>query len=301
MKWTIPAKTFLVGEYVALSGGPAIVLTTSPCFEITLTDHAGLQGIHPESPAGRWWAQHDIQHAGLEWHDPYQGCGGMGASSAQFLGAYYASQYVESVIVSTSSPEQRSNSLIKQAIDQDKMLDAYFQVAWQGVGVSPSGYDVLAQSMFGCVYLNRQKASYQTYVWPFQDLAFILIHTGEKLITHHHLHDLNRLDGIDVLEGIVESARMAFDQNNSTQLVAAVRAYHEQLLVMNLVAAHSVQAIELLKQQQDILAVKGCGALGADVLLLLVPALSLAQQVQKLSDRGAVILATSRDSPGDLL
>nr|WP_256594408.1 hypothetical protein [Legionella pneumophila] len=55
MKWQIPAKTFLLGEYAAIAGEPAILLTTSPCFTLTLTENAKLEGIHPESPAGLWW------------------------------------------------------------------------------------------------------------------------------------------------------------------------------------------------------------------------------------------------------
>ena len=34
--WKIPAKTFLVGEYAALTGACAIVLTTKPCFSFSL-------------------------------------------------------------------------------------------------------------------------------------------------------------------------------------------------------------------------------------------------------------------------
>ena len=51
--WSIPAKTFLVGEYAALKEQSAILLTTTPCFELRLTSQPGLHGIHPQSPAGR--------------------------------------------------------------------------------------------------------------------------------------------------------------------------------------------------------------------------------------------------------
>ncbi len=95
MKWLIPAKTFLLGEYAALAGQSAVLLTTSPCFELSLSKEAGLHGIHPDSPAGRWWKENAQSEVGLQWHDPYQGCGGLGASSAQFLGAYLASMYLQ--------------------------------------------------------------------------------------------------------------------------------------------------------------------------------------------------------------
>ena len=48
MNIVIPAKTFLVGEYLALTGGPSIILTTTPCFELRQCNNLGLHGVHPE-------------------------------------------------------------------------------------------------------------------------------------------------------------------------------------------------------------------------------------------------------------
>ena len=58
-----PSKTFLVGEYLALSGGPSLVATTGQRFQLVLqkvneenplVNKLNKAGIHPESPAGRW-------------------------------------------------------------------------------------------------------------------------------------------------------------------------------------------------------------------------------------------------------
>lgn len=278
MKWLIPAKTFLLGEYAALAGGPAIIMTTSPCFELTTASEQGLHGIHPQSPAGRWWAAHGMIDAGLQWYDPYHGRGGMGASSAQFIGVYLASMSV---------PE---NTLNQQA-----MLDAYFDYSWNGEGLRPSGYDVLAQSLWGCSYINRQQGHCQSYEWPFPDLAFVLLHTGQKLATHEHLQATSLPNRIDELVAIVELAKAAFDVVDSESLIAAVNAYHQQLLRLNLVAEHSKRYIDLIKQQTDILAIKGCGALGADVLLVLIAKDKLASVIHNLSTVGLNIVATSHD------
>lgn len=276
MKWAIPAKTFLLGEYAAITGFPAIILTTSPCFELAISDDTGLRGIHPESPAGRWWLQHDFSDVGLQWHDPYHGLGGMGASSAQFLGVYLACNYFQ-----------------KKTMCVTEMLDAYFQSAWQGMGMRPSGYDVLAQSQHGCVYIDGQQAKTQIYAWPFSELAFILLHTGQKLATHHHLQALTLLDEIKPLVTIVESARLAFELADSGRIIDAVNAYHHQLLSMNLVAEHSLNQINRLQQHDDVLAMKGCGAMGADVLLLLTPKNRLESLKEHLSTTGLAIIATS--------
>ena len=271
MKWSIPAKTFFLGEYAAIAGAPAIVLTTTPCFEVTLTDEPGLQGIHPDSPAGRFWAEHGSVDRGLLWHDPYHGRGGLGASSAQWLGAYFAS---------ISAPS-----------DGTSMLQAYFESAWFGVGVRPSGYDVLAQSLQGCVYIDKHQA--QSYAWPFHDLVFILVHTGKKLATHQHLQTLALPSQIEPLAKLVESGKSAFESGDSTRVIEAVNGYHQQLLEMDLVAPHSYRLVNALKTHADVLAVKGCGAMGADVLLLLVPTTRLAELSIYLETIGLDVLATS--------
>jgi mevalonate kinase len=45
---SVPGKTFLVGEYVALDGGPSIVLATRPCFEMKISpfQQDSTQGNH---------------------------------------------------------------------------------------------------------------------------------------------------------------------------------------------------------------------------------------------------------------
>ncbi len=274
--WSIPAKTFLLGEYAAIAGASAIVLTTSPCFELSLSDHPGLQGIHPESPAGHWWLKQGLNDIGLQWSDPYHCHGGMGASSAQFLGAYLASLYLQ-----------------KKMATQQGLLDAYLQFAWQGEGLRPSGYDVLAQSQQGCVFIDRQNNRCQSMSWPFQDVDFILVHTEQKLATHHHLQAMELPTEINLLTTIVKRAKASFERIDSEALIEAVNAYHLQLTKMNLVAAHTREYIDRFKKQPNILAAKGCGAMGSDVLLLLVPKNELATLNQRFEEQNWRILASS--------
>lgn len=275
MKWSIPAKTFLLGEYAAVAEASAIVVTTTPCFELSLTSEAGLHGIHPESPAGLWWQQRKHSKVGLSWYDPYAGRGGLGASSAQFLASYWASCYVEGKI-----PNEQS------------MLEAYYQSSWTGKGLRPSGYDVMAQSQRGCVYINKKNGVTQSYGWPFQDLSFVLIHTGVKLATHHHLQDTTLPSQIDSLSNLVDEAKEAFEQNDSQQLINCVNSYHEQLANLNLVAEHTLNLIEQFKHYPEVLAVKGCGALGADILLLITSRKNLPILNKKLILENWTVIAT---------
>lgn len=278
MKWCIPAKTFFLGEYVAMTGGSAILLTTTPCFEVTLTDEPTLQGIHPESPAGRLWNSFGIVNKGLSLQDPYQGRGGLGASTAQFIGAYLAGCHLQ-----------------KRSVSQDDMLHRYLHFACSGSGMQPSGYDLLAQSLAKCVFINRKNEICQMQAWPFNDLSFVLLHTGQKLATHEHLQSLRLPEQIDSLAAIVDVAQTAFDSGCSRLVIDAVIAYHQQLLKSTLVASHSHRLIQALQTNADVLAVKGCGAMGADVLLVLVSCDRLAAFKQSVLSLELNILATSEN------
>ncbi len=252
MKWSIPAKTFLLGEYAALEGASALLVTTHPCFEIKLEKDKSSTGIHPESPAGLWWKKQEFIEHELGWFDPYKGCGGLGASSAQFIGSYLASCSLKQI------PPTLSN-----------MLEAYYNCAWNGQGLRPSGYDVIAQTQYSCVYINKQKKQIHSYPWAFNDLSFFLIHTGTKLATHHHLQQATLPLNTQELSAIVDKAKDAFEQSNSSLFIQSINEYHQQLVRLNLITEHSLHLIEELQTYPEVLAIKGCGALGADILLII--------------------------------
>lgn len=284
MKWTIPAKTFLLGEYAALKEGPAILVTTSPYFQVSLQQaelqssldlELGYESIHPDSPAGRWWHSQQIIKYTLQWHDPYSGCGGLGASSAQFIGSYLASCRLN-----------RTKPTLKG------MLEAYYHCAWDGQGLRPSGYDVIAQTLYGCVYINQQKKQIQTYSWPFDNLSFLLVHTGSKLATHHHLQKAVLPDQIEQLSALVETAKQAFEHRASDLLIECINAYHDELAKLQLVAAHSLELINVLRNCPEVLAIKGCGALGADILLIITTANQRSSLKNKLLSQNKKLLAT---------
>lgn len=278
MKWLIPSKTFLLGEYAAVAEASAIILTTTPCFELSLTNKEGLEGIHPDSPAGIWWSQHGYKDHGLSWYDPYQACGGLGASSAQFVGSYLATCHLQ-----------------KTTPKLNAMLEVYYQICWSGKGLRPSGYDVIAQSQYACVFINKQSNTVQSYSWPFKDLSFLLLHTGRKLATHHHLQDSSLPTEIDYLSTIADQAKEAFEQVNSKKLINAINEYHQKLTELSLVAKHSLELINSLKTNPEILAIKGCGALGADILLIITSINDVEALRDKLISNNWSILASQEN------
>jgi mevalonate kinase len=268
----IPAKTFLLGEYAAVAEQGAMIITTEPCFEVTRTDTPGLVGIHPDSPAGRFWKTNASPNHGLRFEDPYHQLGGMGASSAQFLGAYRFSH----------APQT-----------EEGLLAAYWQFAWQGQGLRPSGYDVLAQTHAGCVYIHRQTKRVEIFEWPFPSLALIIARTQNKLATHQHLAE--KVNGpLDVLtlNALVEKAVQAYRLSEEHTLIKAVNNYHLALLSMDLVAVQTQQLIKTLKNTPELLAIKGCGAMGADVLLCITTRVHQPLIEKRLASLGLTLLAT---------
>lgn len=279
MKWQIPAKTFLLGEYSAVAEASAIILTTTPHFELSLSDKENsLEQIHPQSPAGILWYKEKTKGKYLSWNDPYNGRGGLGASSAQFLACYWAVCHLNN-----------------KKPDLNSMLELYYQSSWTGKGLRPSGYDVIAQSHQGCVYINKQKNLIKAFNWPFKELSFLILHTGIKLATHHHLMETPLPAPIDYMSSLVDSAKQAFEQRNSTQLINAINDYHQILFNLNLVAIHSLDIINSIKEYPEVLAIKGCGALGADTVLIITRQQDLLAMKEKLQAKNYLILATDSD------
>jgi mevalonate kinase len=278
MNWLIPSKTFLLGEYAALSDASALLITTTPCFELHLTSDKESKGIHYQSPAGIWWNQQKPSGKSLSWHDPYKGLGGLGASSAQFLGSYLADCFIKN-----------------KKFNLNELLAAYYHTSWNGTGLKPSGYDIIAQSQQGCVYINKQKKIIKSYKWLFRDLSFFLIRTGVKLPTHHHLQETELPNCIDELSFLAEEAKDAFEETDSKKFIWTINQYHQKLSKLNLVAEHSQMLINQLKKYPEVLAIKGCGALGADVLLLLTTNTTAPLLQEKLNTHNLTIIATNKN------
>ncbi len=279
MKWQIPAKTFLLGEYSAVAESSAIIITTTPYFELSLSRQKNsATDIHPQSPAGLLWNEEKSPEYSLSWADPYNGRGGLGASSAQFLACYWAICHLN----------------VKKP-DLNTMLDKYYQSSWTGKGLRPSGYDVIAQSRQGCVYINKKNNVVQSFNWPFEDISFLIFHTGIKLATHHHLMETSLPAQIDDLSSLVDNAKNAFEQINSAKLINAINDYHQILFKLNLVAPHSLSIINSIKEDPEVLAIKGCGALGADIILVVTKQQDLQSIKEKLETNNYLILATNEN------
>lgn len=283
MNFLISAKTFLLGEYAALQGYPAIIINTSPCFQISQSNEPTLEGIHPDSPAGQFWRAYGPPDKGLKFSDPYHGMGGLGASSAQFLGAYQAYLGAQ-----------------HRALDFHELLAMYELFTWNGEGMKPSGYDVLAQLYKTCVYVSRQPFEVSSLTWAFENMTIVLLHTGVKCVTHLHLHELQTLPDLKSLAHLVAQAKHAIINNHPSMLIHCINAYDAQLQAFGWVTATTRQWLDKLKTYPGVLAAKGCGAMGSDVLLLLVEKTAVSafgEQVKAQGLRSLAIYPEPESSP----
>ena len=253
---TLPGKTFLLGEYVVLDGGPGLILTTPPYFEMHLRDKPQLPSVsnsafHPQSPAALWIEKNKdfFKKYHFDFFDPHEGKGGFGASSAAFISAYAAQYPIE-----------------KTVQGMEKLLASYFSVVKPTEGVLPSGADLVAQVCGDIVYWHRAKQQLDQLTWSFQNLSYCLIRTGYKCATHQALKKLPP-DALVEMSDLVKQGYAAFKSADPVALIDAVNQYAACMKSVNCVVAITEELLQFFNNSGLIDAAKGCGALGADVVL----------------------------------
>lgn len=279
----VPSKTFLIGEYSVLEHKQAIVINTTPAFKFELTQtnktpsNIKTSGINPHSPGGKLWIklckQHNIEHINLI--DPHKAQGGFGQSSAIFAAGYYF---------------EHSQTKSKNSILPTKQLHQHYQNQCSSPQSKypPSGADLLAQLSGGIAVIDWGKACTKTYPWPFTDIGFLLLRTGNKLVTHTHLESLNKLD-THILSKLVIRCKQSLKENNQQEFCNSIYAYQRQLNKQNLTINTTNTLLIELAKIPGVITAKGCGAMGADVILIITDK-KLHQQVkQKINKQKAII------------
>lgn len=258
MKIQIPGKTFLLGEYAVLQGGPAVIACTQPYFVLEISEKMHRSSpFHPDSPAGKFIADRaEIFGAlTLTWFSPYPE-GGFGASTAEFLSCF-----------------QLYHQLTQQIFTQENLYQTYLKYAYNNQGIPPSGADLMAQAQMqeGLVYFQSPSLPLELFSWPFEDMSLLLFKTPHKLPTHEHLQTLKNVPNYSMLSAIASQGYQALRARNKQDLIKAVNDYAITLAELDLTAEATQTLLKQLKKYPACLAAKGCGALGADVIAVLVP------------------------------
>lgn len=240
----IPGKFFLSGEYAALRGMPTISVAVKPEFQFQ-SDFQKSFKFHPDSPAG---LLNPTEIQGVL-TDPYQGWGGMGLSTAEFI-INYAMTHAE------------------QKLETLKVWQAYRKLLESHINV-PSGVDLITQLEGGYVATQMSSHLIEKKSWGFHSLKWCLALTGNKLKTHEHLKsDLKELNWSEV-EGINSEINLSFASKNEKEFVTKLNDWRELLNNSGLETSLTTELISEIKKDKNVVFAKGCGAMGSDAIWIL--------------------------------
>ena len=280
----IPSKTFLAGEYLALEGGPALIANTDPCFQITVSQGGSASHpFHPNSPAGHLWKQHKgyFEDFKIELLDPHGGRGGFGASTAQFAALHVLLQMQESAWTEA-----------QMDIDVRHAWTDYRNIC-ENCGISPSGADLIGQLTGGLTFFERTAGRLEMFAWPFENLKFVLVRTNQKLSTHEHLLEKPKIDDEKFRPAMkmIEAGLVKLDANH---FIEGIQKFSKELEVHQLVAANTLNLLTDLNSA-SVLAAKGCGAMGADVIALFFESRNSGEVYERINTMGLEIVASSEN------
>ena len=247
-----PSKTFLLGEYAVLQGGDAFMLLSPPQFELQIADGTTTSPFHPMSEAGKFYAQESefFKSKQISFIDPHKGSGGFGASGAEFLG-----------LALSRYPEATPWEL--------HFLYRQFTKTSSGVDVLAQAYGRKNHAAFVHISLENNQLS-KWLPSPKEDLYLTVLHTGVKQNTHEHLQTNPTVP--DSLKSIASAGIEAFKKENKLEFVVAVRKYGEALTKAGLQTVHTMDLVKSHYEDLSAVAAKGCGAMGADVILAITTA-----------------------------
>lgn len=253
----LPSKTFLIGEYVALLGLPCLLITTPPYFLFHAVESTifSMEGIPENSPADLFIKKYFsfFKNFKIKFSDPHQGAGGFGASSAQFLAVYLLKTGMDS----------HANSK-----DIANLLACYQEFAWNHQGLPPSGADIISQLTGDVTYFHKNKMQREKLHWTFDNVSYLLIKTHQKIPTHQHLQKLEKTTLVN-LPDCADEAKNYLLKKNVVGLATCIKKFSDALIQHGLVHENTQIMLDEINCLPGVLASKGCGALGADVIFVM--------------------------------
>ncbi|MGE3919879.1 MAG: hypothetical protein AB7F64_02840, partial [Gammaproteobacteria bacterium] len=110
--------------------------------------------------------------------------------------------------------------------------------------------------------------------------------------THQHLKNLASFETTQLTKA-TENAILAFENNQADLLIESVKDFSVELSKLNLVSEHTIDLLNKINLDCPILASKGCGAMGADVIFLLVEKSNLEKVSQWCIENDLPVIGTS--------
>lgn len=264
---SVGSKVFLLGEYQVLEGGAAFLSVMEPRFQLHVRAGEGrVRGIGAGSPAAVLIEKRAdfFKDWDLEFIDPHEGRGGFGASTAQFA-------LVKGFKVGFESFR------VHAQVDYDlrQIHRTYLEVTAGATNPSsaprPSGADLISQFQGGLVEVDFSGGKIHRHAWLFPEWQVLFFATGRKVATHTHLQELKEMD-LQPLKEIYQKAMSAFFDQRGADFVEAFDSYRVALRERGWQAEDTEKKIQALGGIPGVITAKGCGAMGSDVLAVLVEA-----------------------------
>ena len=234
------------------------MVNTKPrfCFEIREGQNLN-SDFHPQSPAGQWLEQHPQIQYNIKPYDPHSFQGGFGFSSAQFNLVYLLSEALKEDKVLEAGQIPEVNLL--------QMWTDYRSLDFKGH--TPSGVDVVSQWVGKVCVFSLDPFNVDSLDWPFKDLDFFLVRTGIKLDTWEHLREI-KIGGFSELTDIAKGAILSVKNEDAKEFVLALNEYSACLEKKSLIHKNTSLFLNKLKKVKSIITAKGCGAMGAEVVVV---------------------------------
>jgi mevalonate kinase len=274
-------------------------------------------GIPEGAPAIGWLKQREPLLRGwqLDFIDPHAGRGGFGASGAQFvlvhafttllqmglesamIGVAQATSNTVEIVHSATKIETNALDAVIAKIDTAIMLldpkDVWND--YQVFSKQGSGADLLAQMEGHVSIVSMEKCEASSQGWPYKDIGFMIARTGQKIPTHEHLAGLKN-DHLQALREPASEAVASFGRDSGAEFARKVKSYSYALREMGFQSPHTLELIAPIEKQDWCLAAKGCGAFGADTLLVLFAEHAREDVLEFLRARKLELVATNGEA-----
>lgn len=276
-QWSAPGKVFLWGEYGVLFGVPAVLAALRPRFSLSFVSPATPEGVSdkkeensktqqkdffsPLSPVGRlkkWALENKIPvPEEMVWTDPYQGKGGWGASTAQFL------LFFKKIYPHLSSWE---------------IWDRYQELMKPQTGFPPSGGDLLCQIEGGICLFDSVHRKMESIFSLFPWSSFFIFSTTDqnparKVKTHEHLESVVFSSPDKMKKSFLTLFYDAFEALQQKDPLRFARAFNAYRYFFSEKGIHDLASWNdclALEKVPGVLAVKGAGSLQADTIIVFV-------------------------------
>ncbi len=188
-----------------------------------------------------------------------------------------------------------NNNLDKIEIEMANCLLFDYRNLAEFQGKSPSGADILGPFFGGLSMVQREPYLLtQKYFWPFLDKSVLLFHTQKKLATHDHISQIQEIP-VSQFSSQMQLLLQGLQSSDWEMFLLGLSGYRQILEQNNWVADHTAEILAYLDTHPQVLFVKGCGAMGADVVAVFCAKSAKDVLIAEIQEKGLILMASEEN------